>query len=153
MQIGLIEKPNQIKIEGNSRFLFQQLILKTRREILMYMEDTNRKITFLGPKPCRAIQRDVQKQLENWISRKKAFHFIESESRYDVQFEYGSSDQRCFCVARIQIGSCTWQGDGVGRSIRESLSLALKHPAITFTRPDAGFQYSNLVAETFLKLA
>jgi hypothetical protein len=105
------------------------------------MEDLNRRITFFGPKPSRAIQRAIQKQIEKWIDRKKGLLSLEKESRYQVRFEHNPSDNSCFCHAKIQIGTCTWECHDVGRTPQESLFLALKHPTIRFVRPDLKVQY------------
>ena len=111
------------------------------------MEDANRQITFFGPMPTRAVQRTVQRLLENWIERKKGFHSIDKESRYEAQFEYSPTDKRWFCLVRIQIGACTWECHEDGRSIHESLCLALKHPTVSFTRLDAKVKYFSSATE------
>ncbi len=107
------------------------------------MEDVNRKITFFGAKPNRTVQRAIQKQLEKWIDRKKSGHSLERESSYQVSFEHNPTDNSCFCHAKIQIGNCIWECHDVGRTIQESLFLALKHPTTTFIRPDVRVQYIN----------
>ena len=112
------------------------------------MEVAHRKITFFGPKPTRAIQRTIQTLLENWIERRKTFHSIEKEGRYEAQFEHSPGDNRWFCLVRIQIGTCTWECSEVGRSIHESLCLALKHPTVSFTCLDAKVRYFSPASET-----
>jgi hypothetical protein len=118
----------------------------TRKE--KYMTDTNHKISYFGPKPARTVQRTVQKQLDKWIERKKSAHSLNKESHYQVRFEQTPEVKGCFCHYRIQIGTCTWEGYDVGRSIEESLHLALRHPTVSFLRPESRIQYFNPVQPT-----
>ena len=111
------------------------------------MEVANRKITFFGPKPSRAIQRTIQTLLYNWMERKKAVHSIEKEGRYEVQFEHNPTERKWFCLVRIQIGTCTWECQDVGRSVQESLCRALKHPSASFIRLDGRVKYLSSTPE------
>jgi hypothetical protein len=105
------------------------------------MNDTNRMITYFGSKPPRTIQRDVQKQLDKWIELKQGSCSSEKKAGYQVRFELNPSSKSCLCLFRIQIGGCTWEGYDVGKSIEESLHLALKSPTISFMRPEARVRY------------
>jgi hypothetical protein len=111
------------------------------------MNNPNRMISFFGLKPPRSIQRAVQTQIDKWIERKKNLLTLPNkECSYQVRFE--QDEAGFFCHVHIQIGTCTWDSNDLGKSVQEALFRALKHPSISFVHPKTQIQYLSPASET-----
>lgn len=103
------------------------------------MEDTRKEIRFYGMRPNKALRRQIDRQLQKWLSRHSSSQKSTGQATYRVCIEREGGGCLC-CHLQLQVGSELWESHDVGKSVQDALSRALQHVA----RPLAGAVLTNL---------
>ena len=90
------------------------------------MEDTRKEIRFYGMKPSRAIQRQINRQIQKWLSRHEPSVSSPEKCGYRVCIEREGGNCLC-CHLQVQVGSQRWESHDIGKNAQEALAHALQH--------------------------
>jgi hypothetical protein len=92
------------------------------------MEDARKEIRFYGLKANKALRRQIDRQLQKWLSRHSSSPKSTDPVAYRVCIEREGGSCHC-CHLQLQVGSELWESHDVGKSVQDALSRALQHVA------------------------
>lgn len=92
------------------------------------MEDARKEIRFYGLKPNKALRRQIDRQLQKWLSRHSSSPKATDQATYRVCIEREGGSCLC-CHLQLQVGSELWESHDVGKNVQDALSRALQHVA------------------------